>query len=91
MQTSSDDPLFSRDRQLAFLLFQPYKLLVVLPVLVLSTNLLGALVVVLLSLGVGTRLARWLPVLWARINAHTALTRVRVRARERIDAARTRY
>ena len=68
-------------RNLAFLLYQPYKLLVFLPIVILSTNVLGALIVVMVTLGF-TRFAQKLPVLWARINALAAPSVVRVSGRE---------
>ncbi len=71
-------------RNLAYLLYQPYKLLVFLPVVILSTNILGMLIVVTMTLGF-TSLARWLPVLWARINALATPSRIRVTGREHIE------
>lgn len=70
-------------RNLAWLLYQPYKLLVFLPVLILSTNVLGMLIVVLISLGLD-RLARQLPVLWARINTVATPAQVKVSGQENI-------
>ena len=84
MHTSSDNATSSLEKQLAFLLYQPYKLLIFLPVLIFSTNLIGGLVVIFMALGLNA-LARSLPVLWARINALASLSRVRVHGREHVD------
>lgn len=84
MHTSSNNAFSSLEKQLGFLLYQPYKLLIFLPILVFSTNLIGAMVVVFMALGLNT-LARSLPVLWARINALGSLSRVRVSGREQVD------
>lgn len=70
-------------RNLAYLLYQPYKLLVFLPIVILSTNVLGMLIVAAVSLGF-TRLGGKLPVLWARINALAAPSKVRVSGREHV-------
>lgn len=70
-------------RNLAYLLYQPYKLLVFLPILLLSTNVLGCLVVLSISLGLAG-FARRIPVLWARLNALATPARVRVHGREHI-------
>lgn len=75
-------------RNLAWLLYQPYKLLIYLPVIILSTNVLGALIVVTVTLGF-IRIGRELPVLWARINALAALSTVRVRGRNHIVAGQS--
>ncbi len=71
-------------RNLAYLLYQPYKLLIFLPVVVIATNILGGLIIILISLGL-PRLARPLPVLWARVNALAAPARVRVTGRDQFD------
>lgn len=71
-------------RNLAYLLYQPYKLLIFLPIVVIATNILGGLIIILVSLGL-PRLARPLPVLWARVNALAAPARVRVEGRENVD------
>jgi 1-acyl-sn-glycerol-3-phosphate acyltransferase len=70
-------------RNLAYLLYQPYKLLVFLPIVILSTNVLGMLIVAAVSLGF-TRLGGKLPVLWARINALAAPSKVRVSGHEQV-------
>lgn len=70
-------------RNLAYLLYQPYKLLVFLPIVILSTNVLGMLIVAAVSLGF-TRFGGKLPVLWARINALATPSRVRVSGREHV-------
>lgn len=84
MQTSSNNDLSSLEKQLAFLLYQPYKLLIFLPIVVFSTNLIGSAVVILMSIGLVT-LARRMPILWARINALSSLSRVDVTGRENVD------
>lgn len=71
-------------RNLAYLLFQPYKLLIFIPVVVIATNILGGLIIILITLGL-PRLARPLPVLWARVNALAAPARVRVSGRDQFD------
>lgn len=71
-------------RNLAYLFYQPYKLLVFLPIVIIATNLLGGLIILLVSLGM-PHLARPLPVLWARINALAAPSRVRVQGRQHVD------
>ena len=75
-------------RNLAYLLYQPYKLLIFFPVVILSTNVLGALIVVAVTLGL-VGIAGKLPVLWARINTLAAPSRVRVSGREHIVAGQS--
>lgn len=70
-------------RNLGYLLYQPYKLLVFLPIVMLSTNVFGSLVVITMSLGL-VGIARKIPVLWARVNALAAPSRVRVSGRQHI-------
>lgn len=75
-------------RNLAQLLYQPYKLLIFLPVVVIATNLIGGLIILLVTLGL-PKLARPLPVLWARINALAAPARVRVEGRNNVDRSQS--
>ena len=84
MHTSSNNAVSTLEKQLGFLLYQPYKLLIFLPILIFSTNIIGALVVVLMAIGLNS-MARALPVLWARINALGSLSRVKVSGRENVD------
>ena len=84
MQLSPHGFLDNIDRQFAQLLFMPYVVLIFLPVLVVSTHLIGFLTIILLSLGI-TKLARKLPSLWAKINAKSALSRVNIVGTEHID------
>lgn len=84
MHTSSNNAVTGLEKQLGLLLYQPYKLMIFLPILIFSTNLIGALVVVLMALGLN-RFARMLPVLWARINALSSLSRVKVSGRQHVD------
>lgn len=85
MHTQSPGPdAQAWSRNLAYLLYQPYKVLIFLPVILIATNLLGGLIILLVSLGM-PRLARPLPVLWARINALAAPARVRVQGSENVD------
>lgn len=70
-------------RNVAYLLYQPYKLLVFLPIVILSTNVLGMLIVVAVTLGFDG-IARKLPVLWARINALSTPSRIRVSGRDNV-------
>ena len=71
-------------RNLAWLLYQPYKLLIFLPIIILSTNILGSLIVVCIALGL-VSFARKLPVLWARINALATPAKVNVQGRSNIQ------
>ncbi|MBA53769.1 MAG: 1-acyl-sn-glycerol-3-phosphate acyltransferase [Pseudomonadales bacterium] len=84
MHTSSNNAISNLEKQLGFLLYQPYKLLIFLPILIFSTNVIGAMVVVFMAIGLNS-LARLLPVLWARINALGSLSRVKVRGRENVN------
>lgn len=84
MHTSSNNASSNLEKQLGFLLYQPYKLLIFLPILIFSTNLIGAMVVVFMAIGLNSP-ARWLPVLWARVNALGSLSRVKVSGRENVD------
>ncbi|RLU02813.1 MAG: 1-acyl-sn-glycerol-3-phosphate acyltransferase [Ketobacter sp.] len=84
MHTSSNNAVSNLEKQLGFLLYQPYKLLIFLPILIFSTNVIGAMVVVFMAIGLNS-LARLLPVLWARINALGSLSRVKVRGRENVN------
>ena len=68
-------------KNLAYLLYQPYKLLIFLPIMVITTNVIGATIVLVLALGF-QRLAHALPVLWARINALATPSRVRIQGQE---------
>lgn len=82
--THSTTPLHPPQRPLLQLLYQPYKYLIFLPILLLSTAILGSLIVLLVSLGLSAP-ARRVPVLWARLNAWATLSRVQVDGAELIQ------
>lgn len=85
MQTTPDNrPTSSAEKHLGFVLFQPYKLLIYLPILVLTTNLFAGLIIILIGLGL-TRLARKVPVLWARANVVGSLSKVKVSGHHHIN------
>ena len=71
-------------KQLLLSLYHPYKILVYLPVLILSTFFFGTLIVIMVSLGSRKRVHR-LPVLWAQCNIKAALCQVRVSGQTHID------
>jgi 1-acyl-sn-glycerol-3-phosphate acyltransferase len=72
-------------RKVAYVLYQPYKWLVFLPVVVLSTLFFGSLAVPL-SMTFGPRFASWLcGGWWARLNSYLTPMQVQVHGREHID------
>jgi 1-acyl-sn-glycerol-3-phosphate acyltransferase len=71
-------------KKLLWLLYQPYKFLLFLPVLLVSTTIIGTLVVVLTPL-VGARVAGTLGAVWARINSYVTPMVLTVEGRENID------
>jgi 1-acyl-sn-glycerol-3-phosphate acyltransferase len=72
-------------RKVAYVLYQPYKWLVFMPVLVLSTLFFGSLAVPLAMI-FGPRFASWIcGGWWARLNSYFTPMLVRVRGREHID------
>jgi 1-acyl-sn-glycerol-3-phosphate acyltransferase len=74
-----------RNRTLTWWLYQPYKYLVVAPVLVLATTFFVPLAL-LLSFVSNTRVSsKWAAVPWARIMAMVTPMRVRVEGRENIE------
>jgi 1-acyl-sn-glycerol-3-phosphate acyltransferase len=72
-------------RRLLWLLYQPYKLLVFVPLLMLSTAFFGGLVLVLLMILDARRVSFVCGVGWARLNAWLTPMLVRVSGRENID------
>jgi 1-acyl-sn-glycerol-3-phosphate acyltransferase len=71
-------------KKLLWLLYQPYKYLVFLPVLLLSTVITGTLVMLLIPV-VGARAAGTLATVWARVNSYATPMFLTVRGRENID------
>ena len=71
-------------RRILWLLYQPYKYFVFLPVLLMSTTIISAIIMLLIPL-VGTRAAGTLAVVWARINSYITPMRLTVEGRENVD------
>jgi 1-acyl-sn-glycerol-3-phosphate acyltransferase len=77
--------VFAGMRRLGYILYQPYKWLVFMPVLLLSTAFLGVLAVVL-AVTLGPRIgSRVCGVTWARLNALLTPMPVRVFGRQHVD------
>lgn len=81
---SPTNSAINMERQFFNLLYQPYKVLIFLPFFCLSTMLLGSLIVLLVTIGL-SKLARKVPVLWARLNAFVVISKVRVEGFENVD------
>jgi len=86
--SSNNNTAVSLEKQLGFLLYQPYKLLIFVPILIVCTNLIAASIVLLMALGLDT-LPRRAPILWARIIALGSLSRVRVSGRQHINPSQS--
>lgn len=72
-------------RKILYILYQPYKYLVYLPILVLSTLFLGS-VAVIVATAISPKLASMTcGVWWARLNSYVTPMLVSVRGRERIN------
>ena len=71
-------------KKLLWLLYQPYKFLLFMPFLVLSTAISGASVAVLLFLST-PRVASKMGMVWARVNSYVTPMLLRVEGREHID------
>lgn len=71
-------------KKFLWLLYQPYKFLVFLPILLVSTTVIGTAVMALIPL-VGPRTAGYLAVVWARVNSYATPMLLRVTGREHID------
>jgi 1-acyl-sn-glycerol-3-phosphate acyltransferase len=72
-------------KRLLYILYQPYKWLVVVPVLVLSTFILGAMAIVIASTISPELASMTCAVWWARLNGCIAPMLVSVRGRTNID------
>lgn len=76
-------------RRFAYILYQPYKWLVFIPCLLISTLFLGILAIVISTM-VSPRLAsRTCAVGWARLNSFLTMMLVSVRGRQNIDERRS--
>jgi 1-acyl-sn-glycerol-3-phosphate acyltransferase len=74
----------SRIRPLWWLPYVAYKWLVIIPTLLLSTLILGSLIIVLSFFGLGDMASRIFGTLWARLNATVTLMKVKVQGREKL-------
>lgn len=72
------------EKRLAPFCYQPYKFLVFIPFLVLSTNFFAMMIGLFITIGLA-KIARKLPPYWARYNARVSLSKVEVIGRENID------
>lgn len=84
MHISPQHAIHYIEKHLPSFLYFPYKLLVFVPVLVLSLNIVALLVGLLVPVGLA-KLARKLPPIWARTNAYASLSKVKVTGRDNID------
>ncbi|MFH1981281.1 MAG: lysophospholipid acyltransferase family protein [Pseudomonadota bacterium] len=71
-------------KKLLWLLYQPYKFFVFMPVLVASTTLISAVIMLLIPV-VGARVAGSLAVVWARLNSYLTPMLLTVEGRGNID------
>ena len=65
--------------------YQCYKWLIVVPLLLLSTLVLGTLIMLMCLLGAADFASRWIAGLWARLNAMVTLMKVDVEGREHLQ------
>ncbi|MDA0977843.1 MAG: lysophospholipid acyltransferase family protein [Proteobacteria bacterium] len=65
--------------------YQCYKWLIVVPLLLLSTLVLGTLIMLMCLFGAADFASRWIAGLWARLNAIVTLMKVDVEGRERLQ------
>jgi 1-acyl-sn-glycerol-3-phosphate acyltransferase len=71
-------------KRLLWLLYQPYKLFIFAPLMVISTTLISAAIMLLIPV-VGARAAGTLAIVWARLNSYFTPMIVTVDGRENID------
>ncbi|MGB0692938.1 MAG: lysophospholipid acyltransferase family protein [Pseudomonadales bacterium] len=64
--------------------YQLYKWLIIVPVLLLSTSIIGTMIIALCFLGLANWASRVLASLWARLNATVMLMQVKIEGRERL-------
>ncbi len=69
---------------LLWLPYQLYKWLVIIPILLLSTLILGTLIIILSFFGLGDFSSRVFATLWARLNTAVTLMKVTVEGKERL-------
>jgi 1-acyl-sn-glycerol-3-phosphate acyltransferase len=72
-------------KKLLYILYQPYKFLIYLPFLLLSTFLLGILAVILVFVSTPRIASQVCGVTWARLNSYLTPMPVKVLGRENID------